>query len=317
MSGVRWFQYIREEDQHMQRDPVSAPITPFQLETRGPFSLEAAARFLNGFPPLTGTHSASNGHVHLAFSVDGSDVTVGACLQADGDALNGEIVGDADAAVVRKQVARIFSLDVDGTGFSDVAQRDPVVGELQARYPGLRPICFYSPYEAGAWALLSQRVQMTQAARIKARMAEELGETIEIHGDRVHAFPAPARLLELEAFRGLFGRKVEYLHGLAHAALEGRLDADRLRSLPTEEALSELMRLPGVGEFSSRLILLRGAATPDGPPAREPRLMRAVTMAYGLEELPADAELERLIDGWRPYRTWAAFLLRAMLQDQI
>jgi DNA-3-methyladenine glycosylase II len=300
----------------MQRDVVSAPITLFQLKPRGPFSLEAAGRFLTGFPPLTGTRSATNGHVHLAFSVDGSDATVGVCLQAEGDAVNGEIVGNADPAAVQKQVARIFSLDVDGTAFVEVAHRDPVVGELQARYPGLRPISFYSPYEAGAWALMSQRVQMIQAARIKARMAEELGETIEIHGDHVQAFPAPARLLEVETFRGLFGRKVEYLHGLAHAALEGRLDADRLRSLPTDEALTELLRLPGVGDFSARLILLRGAATPDGTPAREPRFLRAVTIAYGLEAPPAEVELEQIIDGWRPYRTWVAFLLRTMLQDQ-
>jgi DNA-3-methyladenine glycosylase II len=300
----------------MQRDTISAPITPFQLEPRGPFSLPAAARFLTGFSPLTGTRSAPSGHVHLAFSVDGSDATVGICLQELGDVLSGEIVGDADPVRVRKQVARIFSLDVDGTGFGDVARRDSVIGELQVQYPGLRPISFYSPYEAGAWALLSQRVQMTQAARIKARMAEELGETIEIHGDLLHAFPAPSRLLDLEALRGLFGRKAEFLRGLAHATLEGRLDADRLRSLPTDEALAELMCLPGVGGFSARLILLRGAATPDGPPAREPRFLRAVTIAYGLEVPPAEAELERLIEGWRPYRTWTAFLLRAMLQDQ-
>ena len=300
----------------MQSQAISAPATPFQLEPSGPFSVDAAARFLIGFSPLSGTRGASDGHVHLAFSVDESESTVGVCLQARADAINGEIVGEADPAVVQKQVARIFSLDVDGTGFADVARRDPVVGELQAQYPGLRPVSFYSPYEAGAWALLSQRVQMTQAARTKARMAEELGDTFELHGDRVHAFPAPTRLLELETFRGLFGRKAEYLRGLAHAALEGRLDADRLRSLPSDEALAELRRIPGVGEFSAHLILLRGAATPDGAPARDPRFLRAVTLAYGLEEPPAEAELERLIDGWRPYRTWTAFLLRTMLQDQ-
>jgi DNA-3-methyladenine glycosylase II len=300
----------------MQHNPVSTPTRHFGIEPRGPFSLAAAARFLAGFPPLSGTRSASDGHVHLAFPVDGSDVTAGVCLQTAGDAVRGEIVSDADPEVVRNQVARIFSLDVDGTGFAEVGRRDPVIGELQARYWGLRPVCFYSPYEAGAWALLSQRVQMTQAARIKARLAEELGETVEIHGDRVHAFPAPSRLLELTAFRGLFGRKVEYLRGLAHATLEGRLDADRLRGLPADEALAELQCLPGVGEFSSRLILLRGAGTADGPPAREPRFLRAVTEAYGLEEPPGETELERLIDTWRPYRTWTAFLLRTMVQEQ-
>jgi DNA-3-methyladenine glycosylase II len=300
----------------MSSNSISAPTDSFELQPRGPFSLAAAARFLAGFPPLTGTRSAYDGHVHLAFTVDGSDTTVGVCLQADGNTVNAEFVGNADPPVVQQQVARIFSLDVDGAEFAEVGERDPVIGELQAQYPGLRPVSFYSPYEAAAWALMSQRVQMTQAARIKARMAEELGEAVEIHGDRVPAFPAPSQLLELSAFRGLFGRKVEYLRGLAHATLEGRLDAARLRSLPTDEALAELRRLPGIGEFSSRLILLRGVVVADAPPAREPRFLRAVELAYDLDEPPGEAELERLIDGWRPYRTWTAFLLRAMLQDQ-
>lgn len=300
----------------MQPNPVSAPISRFEIEPRGPFSLAAAARFLASFPPFTGTRAAHDGHVHLAFPVDALDVTVGVCLQSQGDMVSGEFVGEAEPALVQKQVARIFSLDVDGAGFAEVGKRDPVIGELQAQYPGLRPVCFYSPYEAAAWALMSQRVQMTQAARIKARLAQELGETVELHGDRMQAFPAASRLLELTAFQGLFGRKVEYLRGLAHATLEGRLDADRLRGLPTEEALTDLQRLPGVGDFSSHLILVRGAAIADGAPAPEPRLLGAVTMAYGLEAPPAAAEFEQLSNAWRPYRTWTSFLLRVMVQDQ-
>ena len=287
----------------------------FQMEPRGPFSLSAASAFLAGFTPLGGTLAAAEGHLHLAFPVDGSDAAAGVCLQADGDAIRGEIVGDADPDTVRHQTARIFSLDVDGTEFQEVGRRDPVIAALQERYSGLRPVAFSSPYEAGAWALISQRVQMTQAARIKARLADELGEAVQIHGDTVRAFPTPGRLLELTSFRGLFGRKVEYLRDLAEAALDGRLDANRLRALPSEEALDELLRLPGVGEFSARLILLRGAAIADAPPAREAKFLRAVTLAYGLAEPPDDTELARMTDRWRPFRTWTVFLLRAMLQD--
>ena len=53
-----------------------------------------------------------------------------------------------------EQVAAILSLDVDGRGFADVAQRDPVVGELQAQLPGLRPVLFWTPYEAAAWTII-------------------------------------------------------------------------------------------------------------------------------------------------------------------
>jgi len=52
----------------------------------------------------------------------------------------GEVYGDAGVVVVKRQVERIRSLDVDGSAFPEVGQRDPVVAMLQARYPGLRPV---------------------------------------------------------------------------------------------------------------------------------------------------------------------------------
>ncbi|HEX6506066.1 MAG TPA: DNA-3-methyladenine glycosylase 2 family protein [Chloroflexota bacterium] len=295
---------------------AETPTAQFEITPKGPYSLDAAARFLAGFSPLGGTRSAHDAHVHLAFVVDGTDEAVGVCLQQQGETVVGEIAGTADPGAVSAQVARILSLDVDGTRYAEIGERDPVIGEIQARFPGLRPVSFYSPFEAGAWALISQRVQMAQAAKVKARMAQELGQEVDIHGDRVHTFPPPARLLELTGYPGLFGRKVEYLRGLADAALDGRLDADYLRDLSPEEALAALRRIPGVGDFSARLILLRGAAIPDGPPAPEPHVLQALQLAYGLEGPLSEAELERLTEGWRPFRTWVTFLLRVMLQEE-
>jgi DNA-3-methyladenine glycosylase II len=50
---------------------------------------------------------------------------------------------------------------------------------------------------------------------------------------------------------------------VALAALEGQLDTARLRGLPRETALKDLKTLPGIGDFSAGLILLRGAGDPD------------------------------------------------------
>src|SRR5215217_9705159 len=182
-------------------------MTTFELVPRGPFSLAASAAFLEGFSPAA-YRAAGAGHLHLAFVPDGEEAAAGVCLHQPDGVVVGEVSGHADPEAVRDQVARILSLDVDGSGFPDVGRRDPVVGGLQARWPGLRPVGFFSPYEAAAWALIGHRIQMVQAARIKQRMAEELGEVVDIHGDRRHAFPGPARLAGLEGFRGLFARKV-------------------------------------------------------------------------------------------------------------
>jgi 3-methyladenine DNA glycosylase/8-oxoguanine DNA glycosylase len=170
---------------------------------------------------------------------------------------------------VSAQVARILSLDVDGTGFPAIGQRDPVAGRLQQRYPGLRPVTFWSPYEVAAWTIIGQRIRITQAARIKAHMAQQLGEPVALHTGRLAAFPAPARLAALDGFPGLSDRKIQWLRSLAAAALDGRLDARRLRALPREQALAELRALPGIGGFSAELILLRGAGDPR--PLPQPR----------------------------------------------
>src|SRR5256885_11413042 len=97
---------------------------------------------------------------------------------------------------------------------------------------------------------------MKQAEGVKDRMSRELGHEVDVHGHRLWVFPEPQRLVELKTFRGLFGRKVDYLNGLGEAALAGRLDTDRLRALSETQALVELKKLAGIGEFRAQLIRL-------------------------------------------------------------
>ncbi|MDQ3870001.1 MAG: hypothetical protein M3301_00100 [Chloroflexota bacterium] len=80
--------------------------------------------------------------------------------------------------------------------------------------------------------------------------------------------------------------------------------------------MAHLKALPGVGDFSAQLILLRGAGEPDYLASAEPRLARAVALAYGLSSEPGSAELVEIAEAWRPFRTWVAFLLRRMLEDE-
>ncbi|GAA1926760.1 hypothetical protein GCM10009753_70370 [Streptantibioticus ferralitis] len=60
-----------------------------------------------------------------------------------------------------------------------------------ADYPGLRPVCFHSPYEAAVWAVIGHRIRMTQAATIKARLAEQHGQRVQVAGRTLRAFPTP------------------------------------------------------------------------------------------------------------------------------
>jgi DNA-3-methyladenine glycosylase II len=297
-------------------------IAQFALTPIGPFSLASSIRFLEGFTPAA--YQGPSTGLDLAFCIDGRWDTVAVHVeQPDGE--GGRVLGrvhaptrlpDAAAEAVTAQLARILSLDVDGTGFPAIGRADPVVGRLQARYPGLRPVCFWSPYEAAAWAVIGQRIPIRRAAVVKARMAAELGITLDVDGREVSAFPAPAVLAGLEGFAGLTEVKVDRLRGIARAALDGRLGAAHLRSLPREQALAELLALPGIGPFSAELTLLRGAGDPDHLPTAEPRLGRAVALAYELPEPPDPAALNARGQVWRPYRTWVTLLLRILLEEE-
>ena len=293
----------------------------FTLVPRGPFSLAASIRFLEGFTPAAFAGPAASA-LELAFPVEGSWQTAGVRVrQDDAGIVTAEVVSPAEPGpdlltAVHAQVERILSLDVDGSGFPAVGERDPVAGDIQRRYPGLRPVGFWSPYEAAAWTIIGHRIRITQAAAIKARMAEQLGEAIGFGGRTVHAFPSPQRLAGLEEFRGLSGRKPEWLRSLARAALDGRLDTARLRAMPHQDAMADLKTLPGIGEFSAGLTLLRGAGDPDAVPGQEPRLARAVALAYGLPGPATPDQIRQISENWRPYRTWVTLLLRTQLEDE-
>jgi DNA-3-methyladenine glycosylase II len=103
---------------------------------------------------------------------------------------------------------------------------------------------------------------------------------------------------------GLPELKVRRLHGIAEAALAGRLDAGRLRGLEPAAALEELQTLEGIGPFFAMLVLVRSTGHADVLAENEPRLLRCVAHYYGRDDLPALAE------PWRPFRTWAGVLIR-------
>jgi hypothetical protein len=159
----------------------------------GPFSWDAACDVLANFAPMWQHWRGTARLVPLSFLLDGDFTPVAAATWwADGE-LQVELSGTDQVDAAAAQVARIYSLDHDATDYPEVGRRDPKVGRLMEALPGLRPICFTSPYETAAWGVISQRISMRQAAAIKARLIEEHGHRLRVAGVEVAAFPAPER----------------------------------------------------------------------------------------------------------------------------
>jgi 3-methyladenine DNA glycosylase/8-oxoguanine DNA glycosylase len=286
----------------------------FEMTPRGPFDLAYQQQFFGGWPAFEPDLAA----VAMAFPVEGWTASAVVLIrQPEAARVTGAVYG-ADAGIAQRaweQALAILSLDVDGSAFPAVGQRDPVIGRLQQTHHLMRPTLFHSPYEAACNFVIGQRISIAQARSIRGRMAADSGEHITVDGVELAAFPRPQQLLSLKAVRGLPDEKLLRLHGIAQAALDGVLDRPRLRALPTETALVELTALRGVGAFSSQGILYRGAGVVDEI-TDDAVSKAAVQRLYGLDHMPDHAEVRSHAEAWRPFRMWCMVLLHVWIRGE-
>jgi DNA-3-methyladenine glycosylase II len=191
----------------------------------------------------------------------------------------------------------------------ELAAADPVMAGLIAEHGELsvdarrrrRP-----PVDAYGMLLRSvvgQQLSVKAAATIYGRVLDLFdGST-----------PPPQALLDVEPERlrkaGLSGRKVEYVRDLATHVLSGELELDRLDELSDEEVIEEITAVRGFGAWSAHMFLIFFLERPDVLPVGDLGIRNAVKRAYGLEEAPTPAELERIAAPWRPHRSLACIYL--------
>jgi len=267
----------------------------------GPWSLTTSRAFWEGFSPSALDDQSAGDGIRTVFRVETDWSRAEVEITQREHLASISLAGDGDLQAAADQVRRFLSLDVDARGWPDVAPREPVIADAQAQLPGLRPCGFHSPYEAAAWSVLSQRIRIVQAARLRRDLVDRYGDD--------GAFPPPQRLRALDL--DLPGRKTEYLHAVADAALDGRLDGTALRAVDPADALRSVQKIKGLGPFAAELVVLRGANTPDVLPRHEQRLDAEIVERYG-----TDRTLAEVSEAWRPYRTWAAVHLRALREQR-
>ena len=289
--------------------------TTIQLDIVGPFDLREVA--MMGFGHRD--ERSFDGVMRMAFCLDGDyERQVGVEAKQLGNRLEvlmqpaGDPLSGAEVGALGKQVARVISLDHDGEAFHQLCLADPVLAKVHARAPGFRPALFYSPYEAALWSIISARRARTQGIALRARMSEMYGAGFDLSGIRTLCVPTPSAVLEMESVPGLPADRLPRLHAVAEATQRGELDAERLRSMPPEDAQAELQRLPGIGPFYSSLIVIRACGHADAPSLGEPRSRAAIQAAYGVDHELSDAELLALAETWRPFRTWVTVMMRAL-----
>src|SRR5215204_2638934 len=149
--------------------------------------------------------------------------------------------------------------------------------------------------------ILEQQVSLASAKACFDKLTSSLGEV------------APDRLLRLNDAElktiGFSRQKTSYARHLSEAILERRLDVDRLPLLPDAEVKAELIKLKGVGEWTSDIYLLMALLRPDVMPKGDIALHAAYQKLAGLDARPNSDEFIIMAERWKPYRSVATRLL--------
>ncbi len=146
--------------------------------------------------------------------------------------------------------------------------------------------------------ILEQQVSLASARAAFDRLCDAVPEL------------TPSEFLKLDdvALRaiGFSRQKMRYCRTAASSIEDGSFDIDGLDRLNDDDARRELVRLPGIGSWTSDIYLLMALRRPDAWPVGDLAIASATQALLGLDERPDAAELERIGEAWRPWRAVAA-----------
>ena len=181
-----------------------------------------------------------------------------------------------------------------------LAERCPHLAIVHAKY-GPPPLWDREPgFATLLQIILEQQVSLASAKACFDKLRMRVGE---VTPDNV----LRSTDAQLKA-DGFSRQKTAYARNLANAILERRLDLESLNALPDAEVKSELMKLKGIGEWTSDIYLLMGILRPDVMPKGDIALHSAWHRLSG-EPRPTADEFLSMAERWRPYRSVAARLL--------
>lgn len=148
--------------------------------------------------------------------------------------------------------------------------------------------------------ILEQQVSLASAKACFDKLAARLGDVSPV---------GVLMLTDAEMKQVGFSRqKTAYARHLSEALLEKRIDLDSLHKLPDADVKAQLIKLKGIGEWTSDIYLLMALLRPDVMPKGDIALHTAWHNLSG-EPRPASDEFLMIAERWRPYRSVAARLL--------
>src|SRR6266540_4159616 len=302
---------------HADRTKSSLSTEEGFLTPKPPFDFAKSLDFLGAFTPMRDDHQIEEQSLTKAVAVGGQAVVFK--IRSTGLIKNPRLkytlysqkplsAGIRDAVVDR--ISFFLSLSDDLEPFYRIGYGDVDFAPVLQKYYGLHHVKFITPFECASWAVLSQRYPMGAAQKVKQTIMEKFGTGLEVEHHTYRVFPEPSRLARasLDELMPLVRdrRRAEFLMGVANGFSE--IDELFLRTAKYDEVEGWLGKIKGIGEWSSKLIMLRGLGRMEKL-AVESRLLKAASSVYGHGKPLAQARFDQLAEkygSWKGY--WVYYL---------
>jgi 3-methyladenine DNA glycosylase/8-oxoguanine DNA glycosylase len=149
-------------------------------------------------------------------------------------------------------------------------------------------------------AIVSQQLQGQAARAIHARVVAALDGDVS-PASVLRRRPATLR----EA--GLSAAKEAAVRDLARKVSDGSLPLAALPRLPEAKIVEHLVQVRGIGPWTAEMFMIFHLRRLDVWPVSDYGVRRGYALAYSLRELPAQKDLEKLGEPFRPFRSVAAW----------
>jgi len=158
-------------------------------------------------------------------------------------------------------------------------------------------------YESLVEAIITQQLAGSAAKAISNRFHSLYGKS----------FPKPIDVINTSDSKlrktGLSRPKIKYIKELSKAIEAKKLKMRSLSRLKDEEVIKQLTQVKGIGRWTAEMFLIFSLGRMDVLPVGDLGLRKGVQRYNSADEIPNTAEIEKLAERWRPYRTVATWYL--------
>lgn len=145
-------------------------------------------------------------------------------------------------------------------------------------------------------AIVSQQVSVASARAIWGRMKDA-----RLTGPRKVTWASDDDLRAV----GLSRQKIRYARALAEAGI----DFKALRGISTDDVITTLVEVPGIGAWTAEIYAMFSLGRADVFAPGDLALQEAVRILFELPARPKERELRKMAEDWSPWRSVAARLL--------